>query len=140
MDDYKRMRQRTAGAVLTEQEVARIKLNIKQGGIPLREIAQAYGVALDTIRRIARGDSWAWVLAEDEQAIMPGATAESKQAAAESQARLMARLQAEGLPIPTPPTPGEGLVSKLLDEANALKAKATAVDRQLGELLGEGKG
>ena len=130
MDDYKRMRQRTAGAILTEHEVARIKLNIKQG-LPLREMAQAYGVALDTIRRIARGDSWAWVLAEDENELVPAETPESAQAAADSQARFMAKMAAEGLV----PTAGEAVVNRLLTEASNLKAKTSTTERQLDELI-----
>jgi hypothetical protein len=60
LDDEKRGRSRLGGATLTEREVARIKYNLGRGYKP-RSIADAYGVAVETIRRLARGETWSWV-------------------------------------------------------------------------------
>ena len=56
-------RQRTSNAALSDEEVARIKRNLA-GGMSPREIAQAYGVGAETIRKIARGDTYHWVTTE----------------------------------------------------------------------------
>lgn len=139
LNEDKRKRQRTAAAVLTEQEVARVKRNILRG-MSLRELAQAYGVALDTIRRIARGDSWSWVEAEGE---MPKADhspvpAKMQAEAARSFERLQAMLKGQGgeveaLPVEAPPT-AENILTRLTqDIAQAREAKA-APDRMLEEL------
>lgn len=53
-------RQRTQSGLLNEELVAHIKWRIGQGQ-DKRLMAQDYGVALGTIRAIARGDTWAWV-------------------------------------------------------------------------------
>lgn len=61
-----RSRQRLAGAALTEREVAGIKTRLQQGHLP-RAIADDYGVATESIRRIGRGETWAWVEASEFQ-------------------------------------------------------------------------
>ena len=61
MDQFKRNRQRTGGAVLSEAIVAGIKQRLFSGISSVREEAQIYGVAMETIRKIWRGETWAWV-------------------------------------------------------------------------------
>jgi hypothetical protein len=56
---------RTAGAILTEAEVRVIKRELARS-VPARTLSQIYMVGLETIRRIARGDTWAWVGEEPE--------------------------------------------------------------------------
>lgn len=58
-------RKRTAGALLTEAEVKRIKGLLAQG-VSRREIGKLFRVATETIARIARGDTWGWVEAGEE--------------------------------------------------------------------------
>lgn len=54
--------QRTkSGSKLNEGLVARIKWILIKGVESKRDIAQAYGVSLWTIRAIDRGDVWGWV-------------------------------------------------------------------------------
>ena len=53
-------RQRTKTGILTQAEVAKIKFLLLQGA-PKRQLKDAYGVSLWTIRAIARGDTWHWV-------------------------------------------------------------------------------
>jgi hypothetical protein len=54
------MSHRTGHATLNEQTVALIKARLKQG-VSARQLAQVNEVGLETIRRIGRGDTWAWV-------------------------------------------------------------------------------
>lgn len=66
MDPEKRRRQRTSAAILKEHEVARIKWNLLNG-LSVRDCAEAYGVAAETIRRISRGETWGWVRAQKDK-------------------------------------------------------------------------
>lgn len=54
------MRQRTGAAILTEEDVLRIRAAADRSG-NLRDLAAFYGVALGTIKKIVRRESWAWV-------------------------------------------------------------------------------
>lgn len=56
---------RTAtNSALTEETVARIKGLLTRGHTP-KELGQAYGLATETIRRMGRGETWAWVSPDD---------------------------------------------------------------------------
>lgn len=91
-----RSRQRIAGAALTTREVAGIKVRLSRGDSP-RLIAQDYDVGTETIRRIGRGETWAWVEAAEflidplAEIIPPEPLPEAVQAElAESAQRLLA--------------------------------------------------
>ena len=96
-------RQRTRSGVLTEAEVARIKLLLKQG-MSARQVKEYFPVSLWTIRAIARGDTWDWVAPEGEGEIEPPpailTSAELAQAARESQERMIKRLNDAANAIP----------------------------------------
>lgn len=163
MDQYKRMKQRTAGAVLTEAEVARIKMNLKTRRLTARDIADAYMVALSTIQKIARGDTWAWVEAEvdgtelkvEEDRILASLTPEARAELERENAQVMANLRAMGLvpeeATPTPPVPlvavpketSTDAVNRILREANELRAKQAQArvseQRLIDELTGDTK-
>jgi hypothetical protein len=87
------MTRRVTNTNFTEAQVARIKRNLLLG-FSARELAQANGCALETIRKIGRGDTWAWVEAEAAEAPAELPPAPLPSAIAESQARLK-RLLAE---------------------------------------------
>ena len=76
-----------ASAKFTEMEVREIKIRL-QGGASPREIAKLFGVASETIRKIHRGDTWAWVT------VLPRADDAEMAAAAESSLEKMQRLLA----------------------------------------------
>lgn len=101
-----RHRKRTAGAILSEREVAVIKRKLLDGMTP-RELSHIYLVATETIRRIAREETWGWVtpaaegmdaLPEGEE--LPPISEELKAKAAASQAAFLAKMQGAGKPIP----------------------------------------
>ena len=85
---------KATNATLTESEVARIKLNLSRG-IPVREIAEAYGVAFETIRKIARGETWRNVRPEGEVPPTKDLTPEEEAEMEASKQRLLARLQGD---------------------------------------------
>ena len=92
---------RTGNAALSEGQVAHIKV-LLQKGISAREIAQANDVGLETIRRIGRGDTWAWVeavetipTAAQEFSLMCAPTEQERIDIAASEARLDQMLKAE---------------------------------------------
>lgn len=60
MDPDKRLRQRMGSSAFSEAEVARIKALLRKGH-SRRQLALAYGVALGTISKIAREETFAWV-------------------------------------------------------------------------------
>lgn len=80
------MNRRVTNTNFTEADVARIKRNLSLG-FSTRELAQANGCAIETIRKIARGDTWAWVEAERGEAPAK-APPPTPDVIAESQARL----------------------------------------------------
>ena len=53
--------QREANARLTRGDVIKIRQLTREGHSP-REISQMYNVGLETIRRVLRGDTWAWLI------------------------------------------------------------------------------
>jgi hypothetical protein len=55
---------------LSEDQVARIKHRLYRG-TPARNLAEEYGVGVETIRRIGRGDTWGWVPPSDGTAAPP---------------------------------------------------------------------
>lgn len=128
LNNAKRMKQRTSGAILTEQEVARIKMNAGKG-MTAREMAQAYGVALDTIRKILRGDSWVWVKAEEEGMPLPEETPEMVRDIEASQARLLAMLKEQGLDQPK-----QSPLDRMMEEVQEIKDKENRVNRQISDL------
>lgn len=99
--EYARMRKRTAGATLTEPEVRIIKAKLQEGISP-RALAGIYQVGIETVRRIDRGETWAWVkleegirtsdLIEEQMAANPPSE-ELKAKAAASQAAFLAKMQ-----------------------------------------------
>jgi hypothetical protein len=52
--------QRQANTRLTAQDVLHIR-QLAETGYQVRQIAQAYGVGMETIRRIVRRDTWDWL-------------------------------------------------------------------------------
>lgn len=90
-------RARVTNGVLTESEVAQIKWNLQQGLSTPREIAQAYGVGTETIRRIDRGDTWAHVQAlppDQAQSAAPASEISEEEIEASKQ-RLLEKLQGD---------------------------------------------
>lgn len=59
MNQHERMRQRMGNAQLTEDEVRAIRRLAHVHSA--REIAKLYGLGAETIRRLLRGETWAWV-------------------------------------------------------------------------------
>lgn len=53
--------QREANARLTRGDVVKVR-ELSREGHSARAIAQAYGVGIETIRRVLRGDTWAWLI------------------------------------------------------------------------------
>ena len=75
---------------LCTAEVVHIR-KLAGAGTPVRDIAQAYGIGQETVRRLLRGETWARVEAS------PSAPSEPIQRAAdESLAQLMQQLNEEG--------------------------------------------
>jgi transposase len=98
---------RTANAVLNEAEVRVIRRNLAAGS-SARLIAELYGLSIETIRRIGRRDTWAWVKDEAElDAPLPPASEEEKAKIAESLARVQRRLAQD------PPPAGESALAKM---------------------------
>lgn len=88
---------RTGAATLTEDEVRVIKQKLAEGATP-RLLASVYMVGIETIRRIRRGESWAWIeerSGEEDLPLPPAQSGEAERIAA-SQAELMRRL---GMPL-----------------------------------------
>jgi transcriptional regulator with XRE-family HTH domain len=63
------MPRQTPNAALTESDVGRIK----GSRLSVRELATDYDVSQETIRRIRRGETWAWVEPLNEYSIQPPA-------------------------------------------------------------------
>lgn len=90
--------QRHFSGTLQEHEVARIKKLLQAGDHSRRDIAHAYEVGLETIARIARGDTWAWVLPEGQEEQQAEIAAALPAQGLQSEAdRILARLAAKGL-------------------------------------------
>lgn len=85
---------RNGNSDLSESEVYTIRERWDQGVESARAIGTLFGLGAETIRRIGRRESWAWL---PEQGTAPKG-AEISQAAAESEARLKALLT-EGDPM-----------------------------------------
>lgn len=51
-----------ANATLTADDVLRIRSLASAGGHSARDMAMIYGVGIETIRRILRGETWTWLL------------------------------------------------------------------------------
>lgn len=93
-----RKKQRMGSSAFTEGEVARIKAALKAGHSP-RSLAEDHDVALETIRKIGRGDTFAWVEADEYAVVNPAdeflstpLSPELKAAADASAAELMQRI------------------------------------------------
>lgn len=54
---------RVTNASLTQREVSQVKYRLKLG-VTRRQLSKDYEVSLETISRIARGDTWWWVEAD----------------------------------------------------------------------------
>lgn len=89
-----------ANAQLTEREVRLIRAALARGAKP-KALAELYGTGVETIRRIGRRETWAWVTDEfrPEEAeataelALPPKTEETEAAAAASLARLQELLK-----------------------------------------------
>mgnify|MGYP001583013423 CR=1 FL=1 len=81
------------GAILNEDAVRDIRLRAAQGQAP-RNIALHYDMAAETVRRVIRRETWAWVQDEGKmEATLTQPTSPIEQAAiTASQARLAALL------------------------------------------------
>lgn len=128
-------RQRTKSGLLTAEEVARIKTLYASGVESPRSLARAYDVSLWTIRAIIRGDTWAWVEADDYGKPRPEMPAMSPELAAEAAASEARFRQRMGLPeVPKEVAPDTSVVDRLLSEAQAVKDKEQHTDDMLAEL------
>ena len=117
---------RTGNAVLSDSDVRQIRIHAKTH--TTRDLADIYGVGMETIRKIVRRDSWKWIAEEiDYNAPIPALTGVDTEAAAASFARLQQRLK-EG-----PPTEGSGL-AKLIALTAVEGEKVATVDKALTEI------
>ena len=87
---------RTTNASLNEEAVRRIRLMHRQGE-STRVLAKEYGVGVETVRRVLRWETWAWVSeegsgAEAEDWQHPPLTQEEKDAAERSLLKLQGLL------------------------------------------------
>jgi hypothetical protein len=110
-----RDRQRTGNAVLTEGAVARIKGELLQGRSP-RSLAEASGVGIETIRRISRGETWAWVAPALGAAFTPERSTPLESEAEASAARFLSAH------------------SSLVEAISEEKAKTSEIDSMLDQL------
>lgn len=116
MADYARQRQRLANSGFTEVQVQRIR-ELARNGSSVKELAQAYLCGLETIRRLLRRETFAWV--SDDLAVAAAVPLTQKETA-EADA-ILARIQASLAPA------GQ---SRLQAEA----AKAFVADGMIDEL------
>ena len=141
-------RQRKSNTGLIEAEVRHIRKLLVEGMSP-REIAQAYNVGLETIRRIDRRDTWAW-LDQEVTPKLPSTSPEADQAAQDSLTRLLAlgvpitKEAKQDIPIvgtfftiEPEKTRGEGLLDKILQEAGNDKAERDKPETELDKLVGK---
>ena len=98
-------------ARLTEAEVLVIRRRYGEG-ITQGELCRIYRVSCNTIARVVRRETWAWLGDQDAAPVpvVPPATGESTDAAAASLARLQTRLQAE---VDKLPETGKELLDEL---------------------------
>lgn len=103
---------RTTGAILSEALIRNIRLRGNKQGVATRELALEFGMAVESIRRILRYETWGWVTDEG-----PGAEAAEwveplPAVIAASQARVfkLAGLGPDGKPLEGA-SPHEGLIS-----------------------------
>ena len=112
---------RMTNAKVQEADVRRMRRLHMAGQASAKQLALEYGLATETVRKILRYETFAWVGEEGpggvEPARLPSLPTEP------DPARFLARLQAEGLDVPT----GEGLAR--------LQAEATKITR--GDVLVE---
>lgn len=98
------------------EAVAQIRQLHSRGMLNVRAWAQAYGVSLETVRRIARGDTYRPSHAEparaDPQVLLPAAMpqAEPDEAALSASFSRLAALQAEAERVP----PAQDLLDELM--------------------------
>jgi hypothetical protein len=115
---------RTGNAVISEGDVRQIRK--LAASHTTRDLAEIYGVGVETIRKILRRDSWKWVADKiDFEAPTGPMTQADKEAAAASEARLLRLLER-----PVEPT---GL-DKLQLLAAKEREKVTKVDTLLNEI------
>ena len=115
---------RAPRASLTEAAVRSIRRRHTQGEASVKDLAREYGLGAETIRRILRWETWAWVGEAG-----PGAPAEAWAPRPEDLAASQARLLALASGAPT----GAGL-ARLQQEA----AVAGRGGRLVDELAGQG--
>lgn len=119
---------RTGNAALREADVRQIR---RLGPTtPTRDLAEAYGVGMETVRKILRRDSWKWLAEEiDFEAPCGPLTAADRLAADASLARVQQMVQ-----VPQVEAPG---LAKLAQLATVEQAKFTRVTAALEELGGD---
>ena len=107
-------RMRRGNARLEDHEVIRILERLKHGHSP-RAIARDYGVGMETIRKIGRGDTYAWVTppapeitSQERQEIESAIDPEMQIRAQASLAKLQAQLAAEQQRVDSNPYTGRG--------------------------------
>ena len=76
------MSRQATNASLSEAEVRSIRLRARTERASVRLLAQEYGVGAETIRRVLRWETWAWVSEEG-----PGATPQEHAAAEQAAAK-----------------------------------------------------
>jgi len=82
-------RKLAASGRFTDEEVRQIRAAARTGKVSRREQARFWGVGLETIARIVRGDTYYWVAEEDEAMERVEVSEETLRA---SQERLLALL------------------------------------------------
>jgi hypothetical protein len=136
MTPYNRNRQRTGGAVLSSEQVAVIKRKLLLD-FSSREIAESYGVGTETIRRIARGETWGWIepAGMDGKVLVEKSQADIALEAAASLERFKAMMAGEAsVDIPASLASPEQLArAASLGARVGGEAEAGPLDRLLGE-------
>lgn len=114
-------RQREHSGRLTVKEVAQIKRHLLDGTSTPRELAAAFSIALQTVRAIQRGDTWAWVTPDHEHLDQLETSPEAASAAEDSLKRLLDA---------NPDLP----VQRLVEDIDAVAAKRREADESLDNL------
>lgn len=110
---------RMTNAKVQEADVRRMRRLHAAGQATPRQLALEHGLATETVRKILRYETFAWVGEEGPGGVPPASLPATP--SEPDPARFLARLQAEGIEVPT----GEGLAR--------LQAEATKLTR--GDVL-----
>lgn len=123
---------RNGNAKLDEEDVRHIRWLLRTGQASPREIAKARGLAVETVRRIERRETWGWL--SDETTAPPASGAE------ESLARVLAGLAEQPAETREPVARVESAVERMARTAAEIREREGRGDKLLDELKGEGNG